>query len=109
MPRDATTPLTHSPTHCFARRACTVGVLQTSSGALQWPVNAELYAELAAAFREALPSEDAVAARMRRTDGDAVAKLLRRRKARAGDDAAANEDEPSAGAVFSHKRRRKMT
>ena len=42
-------------------------------------MDAKLYEELTAAFKGALPGQEAAAARMQRTDGDAVAKLLQRR------------------------------
>ena len=57
----------------------TVAVLQTTAGATEWPVDAELYSRLAQAFKSALPSEEAAAARMERGDADAVSKLMRRR------------------------------
>ena len=55
-------------------------MLQTSAAALRWPVTPELNARLRRAFAASLPSAAAAAERQKRGGGDAVAKLLDRRK-----------------------------
>jgi len=82
----------------------TVAVLQSSKGAATWPVDAQLYDDLAAAFQAALPSRAEAEARMRRGGGDAVAKLLRRRAEHdASADGAALIGEPPVATVVASK------